>query len=435
MAGTNPVAKWLLSIFTTQDPATYKAAIDGNFAVAQRIVNNFAPYAQTSPNMTISLAAGSVYNGTNLTEVAVQTTGTITAPVSNSRIDRVVISSAAGTLSVITGTAGASPTAPAITAGNLPVARILLTSSSTNITNSMITDERNLASSSLVNDTSPSLGGTLNTNSHLVQFSKGADIASATALTLGTDGNYFNVTGTNAITSINTTGHVGTVVKLHFNGAVPLTYDATNLVLPGGANITTAAGDEFEFTEYGSGTFRCTGYTLASGKSVVVSGVIGQIIDFAGTALQTNFLATDGAAVSRTTYAALFAAIGTTWGVGNGTTTFNVPNLARYTTVGSGGSGTGTLGNAVGNTGGAETVTLTVSQLPTGITSNLLWGSGAPANTGTNTYPGASNSGVTATQQSPVTTATGAITSSNTSGSSHNNLQPSAIVYKQIRYQ
>lgn len=161
---------------------------------------------------------------------------------------------------------------------------------------------------------------------------------------------------------------------------------------------------------------------------------VGEIIDFAGTSLQTDFLACDGSAVSRTTYAALFAAIGTTWGAGDGTTTFNVPNLARYTTVGSGGSSTGTLGNAVGNIGGAETVTLTASQIPS-ITSNFLWGLGAPANTGTNTYPGASNSGVTATQQSPVTTATGAITSNNTSGNSHNNLQPSAVVYKQIRYQ
>lgn len=138
------VAKWILSLFTSQDPATYKAAIDGNFAVAQRIVDNFAPRAQDTPNMTVHLDAGSVFSGTNLTEVAAQNTGTITAPVSNSRIDRIVVSAATGTISVITGTPGASPSPPAITAGNLPVAQVLLTSSTTAITNSMITDERNL---------------------------------------------------------------------------------------------------------------------------------------------------------------------------------------------------------------------------------------------------------------------------------------------------
>ncbi|MCK5607966.1 hypothetical protein KAR91_39160, partial [Candidatus Pacearchaeota archaeon] len=48
-----------------------------------------------------------------------------------------------------------------------------------------------------------------------ISFSKGSDIASASAITIGSDGNYFDITGTTAITSIDTVG-IGTIVKLHF---------------------------------------------------------------------------------------------------------------------------------------------------------------------------------------------------------------------------
>lgn len=99
---------------------------------------------------------------------------------------------------------------------------------------------------------------TANTFTKTQTWTKGTDVASAAALTLG-DGNYFDITGTTAITSIGTKG-VGTVIKLHFDGALTLTHHATDLILPGGANITTAAGDEAEFVEYATGDWRCVGY-------------------------------------------------------------------------------------------------------------------------------------------------------------------------------
>lgn len=102
-----------------------------------------------------------------------------------------------------------------------------------------------------------------------VQFSKGADVVSATALPILADGNYFDVTGTTTITSINTTNKVGTVIKLHFDAILILTNSAADLVLPGGENITTAAGDEAEFIEFASGDFRCTSYTRADGKALI----------------------------------------------------------------------------------------------------------------------------------------------------------------------
>lgn len=62
----------------------------------------------------------------------------------------------------------------------------------------------------------------------------------------------------------------------------------------------------------------------------------GEIMEYAGTSAPAGYLPCDGAAVSRSTYSALFAAISTTWGVGNGSTTFNVPNLLGAFLRGSG---------------------------------------------------------------------------------------------------
>lgn len=99
------------------------------------------------------------------------------------------------------------------------------------------------------------------------RMAKGADVASAAALTLGTDGNYFDVTGAVTVTSIGTVG-VGTVVGLHFDAALTLTHHATDLILPTAVNILTAAGDEALFIEYAVGDWRCISYTRASGLPV-----------------------------------------------------------------------------------------------------------------------------------------------------------------------
>lgn len=73
----------------------------------------------------------------------------------------------------------------------------------------------------------------------------------------------------------------------------------------------------------------------------------GVVKHYAGASAPAGWLACTGQAVSRTTYAALFAAIGTTWGAGNGTTTFNLPPADRML-IGAGGL------YAVGATGGSR---------------------------------------------------------------------------------
>ncbi len=98
-----------------------------------------------------------------------------------------------------------------------------------------------------------------------------------------------------------------------------------------------------------------------SGPSAIVPS--GTVLDYAGPTAPSGWTECDGSAISRTTFATLFAAIGTTWGVGDGSTTFNVPDLRRRTCVGRGGSATGTLGNTIGSTGGEENHVLTVGEL------------------------------------------------------------------------
>lgn len=66
-------------------------------------------------------------------------------------------------------------------------------------------------------------------------------------------------------------------------------------------------------------------YRLIESKTPV--GLVGEIKAFAGSTIPSEYLICAGQAVSRTTYATLFSAIGATWGAGNGTTTFNVPDL------------------------------------------------------------------------------------------------------------
>lgn len=142
------VATWLQTLWTgggAQTPTVYKGAIDGNFAVAKRLAAAFATHEQSTPNMTVRVDAGPLFDGVTLTEVAAQSTGTITAPVTNPRIDRVVIDNTTGGVSVVAGTEAASPVAPAIPAGKSPNCQVLLATSSTTITNSMITDERDLS--------------------------------------------------------------------------------------------------------------------------------------------------------------------------------------------------------------------------------------------------------------------------------------------------
>src|SRR5690606_20957810 len=91
-----------------------------------------------------------------------------------------------------------------------------------------------------------------------------------------------------------------------------------------------------------------------------------------------GYLICDGSAISRTTYAAIFTVLGTTYGTGDGSSTFNLPNLKGRVPVGLDSSQTEF--DALAETGGANTHTLTIAQLPS-LTHYLVWASPAPTPT------------------------------------------------------
>ena len=107
----------------------------------------------------------------------------------------------------------------------------------------------------------------------------------------------------------------------------------------------------------------------------VVNGVpSGSIMPFAGLSAPAGWLLCNGAAVSRMTYSNLFAAIGTTYGNGDGSATFNLPDYRGRTLVGMDGSQVEF--DSLGKVGGEKAHTLTISEMPSHNHSKQSWRGG-----------------------------------------------------------
>ena len=112
-------------------------------------------------------------------------------------------------------------------------------------------------------------------------------LVSATTTDLGSvPGRYVVITSTNAITGLGTI-KAGTIKYIKFSGILTFTHNATSLILPGAANITTAAGDTAIMVSEGSGNWRCVNYQRAASSTSVVLGTAqastsGTAIDFTG---------------------------------------------------------------------------------------------------------------------------------------------------------
>ncbi len=172
---------------------------------------------------------------------------------------------------------------------------------------------------------------------------------------------------------------------------------------------------------------------MSNARNIAVAGTsapgglapAGVVLPFAGSTAPTGWLLCFGQTVSRTTFASLFAALGTTYGAGNGTTTFALPDLrgrvaageddmggtaaSRLTTAGS-----GVNGLVLGATGGAQTHTLTTAQLPAHAHSYI--GGANAAGSGTVGAAGQSANGYTMN------------TLNAGSDQAHNNTQPTIVL-------
>lgn len=101
-----------------------------------------------------------------------------------------------------------------------------------------------------------------------INLAKGADIASAATTDIGVaTGNFVHITGNTTITGFGTI-QAGTVRILRFAGALILTHNATSLILPTAANITTATDDVAVMVSEGTGNWRCVDYQKADGTAV-----------------------------------------------------------------------------------------------------------------------------------------------------------------------
>ena len=147
-----------------------------------------------------------------------------------------------------------------------------------------------------------------------------------------------------------TTGSQSILVKTSAGTGVTLANGFTQLMYCDGTNVVLASVpiNSTNGNVTVSGDLAVAGTITVAGGNIIPPGVIWE---YGGASPPTGWLACDGSAVSRSTYAALFAIIGTAYGNGDGATTFNLPNRTNRFGVGAGGL------YARGSTGGSATET------------------------------------------------------------------------------
>lgn len=156
----------------------------------------------------------------------------------------------------------------------------------------------------------------------------------------------------------------------------------SDIATAGLSNCLTKDGQQVWGANQKAGGFGITGMVAASAAGGAVEYAqwqvsatpIGGMMDFGGTSAPAKWLLCGGQAVSRTTYSLLFAAISSTWGNGDGVTTFNVPDFrgrATYGTDNMGGTAANRItvaggnfdGTVIANTGGLQNHTMTSGEL------------------------------------------------------------------------
>ena len=206
------------------------------------------------------------------------------------------------------------------------------------------------------------------------------------------------------------------------NGDISITPDGTGDVIIDGIKYPQADGNANEImTTNGSGQLSFT--ALGSSNSFTS----GMLMPYAGSSAPTGWLLCYGQAVSRSTYSALFAVIASTYGAGDGASTFNLPDLRGRAVAGKddmGGSSANRLtnqtgglnGDVLGASGGTETHTIALSEMP----NSFYWNSNVFD--GDDRVDNYANANFTARISDLVTYTTQG------GGSAHNNVQPTFVL-------
>lgn len=191
----------------------------------------------------------------------------------------------------------------------------------------------------------------------------------STAYTISSNSSYASppADGTRISAIVHLTNGVSPTLAVDGGSALPIQVTSTTAV----PAATLISGTPYDFV-LANGIWTVVGVT---GTPTTIP--IGGLIDYAGTtAPNSNFALTYGQAISRTTYSGLFALVGTTFGPGDGTTTFNLPDLRGRVVAGQdnmGGSAAGRITFGGGNfdatvfgaVGGLQNHTLSMLEIPT----------------------------------------------------------------------
>jgi microcystin-dependent protein len=269
-------------------------------------------------------------------------------------------------------------------------------------------------------------------NKLYIHSSSASTSTSAGALIYGdfANGQLYNV-GNRILTSSNYGSLVTNVSELTIAGKLTV----GGLIDPTGLELTPVAANPGIIPNNTLWTNSADSNRLYYGNAPVGTGggdgvPVGSMIDYGGGTVEDGYLLCNGAAVSRSLFAELFAKIGTIHGNGDGFSTFNVPNMCRRVAVGSGGSGTSVLGSTVGNVGGEETHTLTLAESPSHFHTlvndgfgNVIAHYGGGGFAGLLSWSSDSNGDAS---HPPFTNSQGG-------NGAHNNMQPSLVVTKMIK--
>jgi len=338
--------------------------------------------------------------------VDAQLSPALTAPTANPRIDILVIDSA-GTLSWVAGTEASTPVAPwaSVPVAKMPIAEVYCKTSMTKV---VPYEDKDVETTEgyILSDVRPFLQKPITTFTGLSDAP-----SSITAL-------YFlrgNAAGT----------------KLEFAALtldpLPLGEQASDPAVAanqGKIYAKDVSGSTEVFARSDAGIVQIT-----DGGKIKGSVPAGSVQAYAGSTAPDGWLFCYGQAVSRTTYSDLYTTIGTTFGTGDGSTTFNVPDLRGRTVIAldnMGGSSANRVVNAqadvLGGVMGTETHTLTITEMPAH-THNVqtYQSSGSSAYV----YGYASNNGGSVVSGAALTTG---------GGGAHNNMQPTMAMNYIIKY-
>ena len=457
-----------------EQAGTWGTTTNANFDIVDRLINGVGTITLSGTTHTLTTSDGSLSDGMfKVLELAGSPSGTNTITISPNNADKlyfvkngtsqtatftqgsggnvsivagkgaIIFADGAGSTAAVTDLTALFPTSQAIDGVNigattpgtgafsaLTVDNVVANGS--NIGHTDDTDLITVASGVVtvageVSATTLDIGGTNITSTaaelNLIDGSSAGTIVNSKAVIYGSSGEVNATTLQIAGTSITSTAAELNVLDGYTGSVTELNYLDT-------LHATGVTSTEFDFLD------GVTSNIQTQLNTIMPPGVI---MPYAGSSAPTGYFLCDGATVARSDYSELFSAIGTTYGAGNGSTTFNLPDLRGRVVAGQddmGGSSANRLtdqsgglnGDTLGDTGGSETHTLTTAQLAShthsfsdtdSITAMTFLNDGLGVNRGGSGQSSSSNS---------ISVSISGTTGSAGSGSAHNNVQPTIIL-------